>query len=127
MPVRPHRNLRRAGPLTMSPMQRLRSSTQAHLPVHIAIIGGGLAGITTALALTRVGHRVTVFEQHAEDAPLSSGGVRIPPNQSKVLYRWGLKEALSKIAVISRALRFYTCTSSATADAVRAVLTPSAM
>jgi salicylate hydroxylase len=90
-------------------MQRLRAYTQAHLPIHIAIVGGGLAGLTTALALTRVGHRVTVFEQHSEDAPLPSGGVRIPPNQSKVLTRWGLKEDLAKITVVSKALRFYTC------------------
>jgi hypothetical protein len=91
--------------------QHFQAHAQAHVSIQIAIIGGGLAGLATALALARVGHRVTVFEQHVEDAPLPSGGVRIPPNQSKVLFSWGLEEELRKIAVVSRTLRFYTCTS----------------
>jgi ribulose 1,5-bisphosphate synthetase/thiazole synthase len=90
-------------------MQRLHAYSQAYMSIHIAVVGGGLAGLTTALALTRVGHHVTVFEQHAEDALLPSGGVQIPPNQSKILVRWGLKDALSKIAVTNTALRMYTC------------------
>jgi hypothetical protein len=90
-------------------MQRLRAYSQAHLSIHVAVVGGSLAGLATAFALTRVGHRVTLFEQYAEDAPLPSGGIQIPPNLQKVLVRWGLRDALSKIAVVSNSFRLYTC------------------
>jgi len=35
---------------------------------HIAIIGAGITGITTAYALLKRGHQVTVFERHAYPA-----------------------------------------------------------
>ncbi|WP_292254391.1 FAD-dependent oxidoreductase [Marinospirillum sp.] len=31
---------------------------------NIAVIGGGITGITTAYALLKRGHRVTVYERH---------------------------------------------------------------
>jgi salicylate hydroxylase len=76
---------------------------------HFAVIGGGLGGLAAAIALTRVGHAVTVFEQDAEDAKLCYGGIRIPPNQSKIIAAWGLTEEFEKISVGSRILDFYHC------------------
>ena len=43
-------------------------------PASIAVLGGGVAGLTSALALARDGHRVTLIERDSLDlgAPLQS-------------------------------------------------------
>jgi D-amino-acid dehydrogenase len=49
--------------------------------MHIAIIGAGIAGVTTAYELAQSGHAVTVFERHgsvAEEASFANGGVIAP-------------------------------------------------
>jgi 2-polyprenyl-6-methoxyphenol hydroxylase-like FAD-dependent oxidoreductase len=46
-------------------------------PLRIIIAGGGIAGLASAAALTRLGHRVTVLErQHREDATGAHLGVQ---------------------------------------------------
>jgi D-amino-acid dehydrogenase len=49
--------------------------------MHIAIIGAGIAGVTTAYELAESGHAVTVFERHssvAEEASFANAGVSMP-------------------------------------------------
>jgi D-amino-acid dehydrogenase len=49
--------------------------------MHIAIIGAGIAGVTTAYELAENGHAVTVFERHgsvAEEASFANAGVIAP-------------------------------------------------
>jgi len=49
--------------------------------MHIAIIGAGIAGVTTAFELARDGHAVTVFERHgsvAEEASFANAGIIAP-------------------------------------------------
>src|ERR1051326_6164463 len=65
----------------------------------ILIIGGGIGGLTTALALLRRGLDVTVYEQ----APVLrevGAGVQIGSNGTHVLYALGLKEALARVQVL---------------------------
>ncbi|XXX77618.1 FAD-dependent monooxygenase [Sorangium sp. So ce134] len=66
--------------------------------VRIAIIGGGIGGLTAAQVLLRAGHEVTCFEQAAELREVGAG-IQVGPNASRVLHRLGLAEPLAKVAV----------------------------
>ncbi|TFY56669.1 hypothetical protein EVG20_g8838, partial [Dentipellis fragilis] len=57
----------------------------------------GIAGLATAYALAASGHRVRVLEQLCGPGQ-HAGGVRIPPNVTKILLEWGLEEELTKRA-----------------------------
>lgn len=64
----------------------------------IALVGGGIGGLTSALALSRSSHEITVFERSAGIREIGAG-VQISPNASRLLYSLGLGEAYSEIAV----------------------------
>src|ERR1700732_3256968 len=64
--------------------------------VRVAIIGGGIGGLTAALALRARGLDVTVFEQ-AEVLREIGAGVSIYPNAARLLRRVGLEDQLQKI------------------------------
>jgi len=68
----------------------------------IAIVGYGTAGQTAALALSRDGHRVTVFEQAPELRPVGAG-LLLQPTGLAALWELGLLEAtLSHGAMVQR-------------------------
>lgn len=70
----------------------------------VAVIGGGIAGLTLALALRREGVDCTVFERSPE--PTEAGaGLQLAPNATRLLHRLGVAEALRAVAVLPRALR----------------------
>jgi 2-polyprenyl-6-methoxyphenol hydroxylase-like FAD-dependent oxidoreductase len=64
--------------------------------LRIAIVGGGIGGLTAALALRARGLDVTVFEQ-AEVVREIGAGVSIHPNAARLLKRIGLDDQLRKI------------------------------
>lgn len=57
----------------------------------IIICGAGLAGLGTVIYLRRKGHHVTVVESTAELTEIGAG-IQIPPNSSRILISWGLKD-----------------------------------
>jgi salicylate hydroxylase len=64
----------------------------------VAVVGAGVGGLTTALALAAKGVRGTVFERSA--APAADGfGIQLPPNATRVLHGLGLGPALDAVAV----------------------------
>jgi len=70
---------------------------------NVAIIGGGIGGLTAALAFARSDAHVTVYEQ----APALSGigaGLQITPNGARVLNRLGLTDALAATGVKAAAV-----------------------
>lgn len=65
----------------------------------VAIIGGGIGGLTAALALIRQGIAVDVYEQAPELKELGAG-VQISSNGTRVLYALGLGEQAERLGVV---------------------------
>jgi len=72
---------------------------------NILIAGGGIGGLTAALALQARGHRVTVLEAVREPKPLGVG-INLLPHAVGVLSGLGLLPALRGMAVETAALVF---------------------
>ncbi|WP_142781720.1 FAD-dependent monooxygenase [Agrobacterium sp. T29] len=66
----------------------------------IIIAGGGIGGLTAALALLRKGFDVTVVEQAAELKEIGAG-LHMGPNGASALFGLGLKDALMEKGVLS--------------------------
>lgn len=64
----------------------------------IAIIGGGIGGLTAALALSQNSRDITVFERSAGIREIGAG-VQISPNAGRLLHSLGLGAAYSEISV----------------------------
>src|SRR6266516_3563556 len=64
----------------------------------IAIIGGGIGGLSAALSLLRAGVEVQVYER-ARTISEVGAGIAVSPNASRILDRLGLTEALENAAV----------------------------
>jgi salicylate hydroxylase len=66
--------------------------------VSVGIVGGGIGGLTAALALLRRGIDVHVYEQAAALGEVGAG-VNVSPNASRVLHGLGLAEELARTGV----------------------------
>jgi salicylate hydroxylase len=64
----------------------------------VAIIGGGIGGLSAALSLLRAGFDVQVYEQ-AKALGEVGAGINIGPNASRILNRLGIADELKKFAV----------------------------
>ena len=64
----------------------------------IAIVGGGIGGLTAALALSQNAHDITVLERSAGIREIGAG-VHISPNAGRLLHSLGLGAAYSEISV----------------------------
>lgn len=64
----------------------------------ILIAGGGIGGLAAALALSRNGHRVRVFDDRALDEADVGAGIQLSPNATRILSSWGLGEAVDASA-----------------------------
>jgi len=63
----------------------------------ISVIGGGIGGMTAALALLRQGFDVEVFEQAAELREVGAG-VQISANGTRILFALGLEDEIMSVA-----------------------------
>ena len=57
----------------------------------ILIVGGGIGGLAAALACSRAGTQVELFERAAEFSEVGAG-IQLGPNVTGVLHGWGLQE-----------------------------------
>jgi salicylate hydroxylase len=71
-------------------------------PTKVIIVGGGIGGLTAALALLRRGIDVDVYEQSTV-LKEAGAGVQLGSNGTRVLYALGLEDALSKVQVVPAA------------------------
>lgn len=68
----------------------------------IAIIGGGIGGMTAALALRQRGLVATVYEAASELRPVGAG-ILVPPNAMQVFGRLGIADAVQRAGFVPRA------------------------
>jgi salicylate hydroxylase len=66
--------------------------------LQIIIVGAGISGLASAIALSRNGHKVTVFERRPNTNEQSGSGVQLQPSGVKILQKWGLLDQFDKIA-----------------------------
>jgi 2-polyprenyl-6-methoxyphenol hydroxylase-like FAD-dependent oxidoreductase len=72
-------------------------------PLPILIAGGGIGGLTAALALSRHGFRVCLLEQAREFKEIGAG-IQLGPNAFKVFDRLGITDQISSTAVFPESL-----------------------
>ena len=77
------------------------------MSLRVAIIGGGIGGLSAALHLLQAGLDVQVYEQAPRIGEIGAG-IQISPNASRLLIRLGLKAALDKAGVRPQACLLYT-------------------
>jgi salicylate hydroxylase len=73
--------------------------------LRIAVVGGGIGGLTLAIALAARGVRCTVYEQAPEHGEIGAG-VALSANATRHLHRLGLGDALDAVSVQPSALVF---------------------
>lgn len=64
----------------------------------IAVVGGGIGGLSAALGLLKAGFDVDVYEQAPRFGEIGAG-IQISPNASRLLDRLGLRAAMDKYGV----------------------------
>ncbi|KAI1858922.1 hypothetical protein JX265_005751 [Neoarthrinium moseri] len=84
---------------------RLLDSVQAKCKLKVVIVGAGLGGLATAIALRLKGHDVTVFEQAPQLLEIGAG-IQIPPNSGKLLKRMGIMKHLENQTVQPERISF---------------------
>ena len=93
--------------------------------MHIAIAGGGIAGLSAAVALARRGHRITLGERAAAFSE-TGAGIQIGPNGMRALAALGVAGAVEAAAVRPEQLLVHggssgrLITSSALGDSIEA-------
>jgi salicylate hydroxylase len=70
----------------------------------VLVAGGGIGGLAAALAATHAGWPAQLFEQAAQFSEVGAG-VQSGPNVVRLLQRWGLGDALARVAAFPRSLR----------------------
>ncbi len=84
----------------------------------ILIAGGGIGGLAAALACSRAGGDVQLFERAAEFGEVGAG-IQLGPNVVKVLHGWGLGDALAGVAAFPHRLQVRSALSGAELGVLR--------
>src|SRR5262249_27301967 len=82
---------------------RFSPSRSKRMTMRVAIIGGGIGGLSAALQLLKAGLDVHVYEQAPRTTEIGAG-IQISPNASRLLCRLGLGPAMDSVGVRPRAM-----------------------
>ena len=74
----------------------------------IVVVGGGIGGLATALALSQKGFRVQVLEQSAEFKEIGAG-IQLGPNVMRMFAILGITEQIRRLAVFPTGLIVRDC------------------
>ena len=89
----------------------MRTKSPRPPALDIIIIGAGLGGLSAAISISLSSspssspnplHNITILEQSSFLTEVGAG-IQVPPNSSKILIKWGLKEVLERDSVRPRA------------------------
>jgi salicylate hydroxylase len=69
----------------------------------VVVVGGGIGGLASALALTRAGAAVRVLEQASRFGEVGAG-LQMAPNATRILRSWGLLDEVVARGVLPRRL-----------------------
>jgi salicylate hydroxylase len=78
--------------------EKVAAAARTKVPLRIAVIGGGIGGLTAALSLRQAGFTVDVYEQAPELTQIG-GGINMGPNAVRILRRLGLAAGLDREGV----------------------------
>ncbi|KAJ5802003.1 uncharacterized protein N7503_004453 [Penicillium pulvis] len=75
------------------------SSNGLGIPLKITVIGAGMAGLSSAIALSDINpdHQITVLESNTSLSEFGAG-LQLFPNSTRILHKWGLTPSLEKVA-----------------------------
>jgi salicylate hydroxylase len=68
------------------------------MALQVAVIGGGIGGLSAALAMLQAGCDVHVYEAAPRFGEIGAG-IQISPNASRLLHRLGLERAMDECGV----------------------------
>jgi len=84
----------------------------------ISIVGGGIGGLAAALACSRAGSTIRLFECSQQFTEVGAG-IQMGPNVVRVLQAWGLSEALRDVAAFPEHLQVRSANSGAELGVLR--------
>ena len=82
------------------------------------IAGGGIGGLAAALACSRAGVQVDLFERSTECTEVGAG-IQLSPNVVRILDDWGLKDAVADVAAFPDRLQVRSAISGAELGVLR--------
>ncbi|MEI7764092.1 MAG: FAD-dependent monooxygenase [Comamonadaceae bacterium] len=84
----------------------------------ISIVGGGIGGLAAALACSRAGSTIRLFECSQQFTEVGAG-IQMGPNVVRVLQGWGLSDALRDVAAFPEHLQVRSASSGAELGVLR--------
>jgi salicylate hydroxylase len=69
------------------------------MPLRIAIVGAGIAGLSAGISIRRAGHIVDIYERSGFANEVGAA-INFPPNASRTLLRWGLDPVSAKFVFV---------------------------
>lgn len=72
--------------------------------LNIIIVGGGIAGFTSAVSLRRAGHAVHIYERSRLNNEVGAA-IHVCPNASRALLAWGLDPTRARFVTTRRTYR----------------------